>query len=92
MRDELYDCPLVVIFSIFNFSMDGKRVVSGGGYDDRSVRVWDVERGQVIENALYGHASWVDCVNFSMDARRVVSGGGGMECDWIVHVWDVLVK
>ena len=60
MRDELYGFPLVFIFYVLNFSMDGKRVVTGGRYDDRSVRVWDVERGEVIENALYGHAGWLD--------------------------------
>ncbi|CDF38978.1 WD40-repeat containing protein [Chondrus crispus] len=64
-------------------SGDGRRVVSGSG--DRSVRVWDVETGAQVGEALVGHTGWVRSVAMSGDGRHVVSGSD----DKSVRVWDV---
>ncbi|CDF34217.1 WD40-repeat containing protein [Chondrus crispus] len=64
-------------------SGDGRRVVSGSA--DKSVRVWDVETGAQIGDALVGHTYAVVSVAISEDGRRVVSGSE----DKSVRVWDV---
>ncbi|CDF34807.1 WD40-repeat containing protein [Chondrus crispus] len=62
---------------------DGKRAVSGS--DDESVRVWDVDTGLQIGDALTGHTGSVWSVGMSGDGKRAVSG---LE-DGSVRVWDV---
>ncbi|CDF34197.1 WD40-repeat containing protein [Chondrus crispus] len=64
-------------------SGDGKRAVSGS--DDESVRVWDVDTGLQIGDALTGHTDWVNSVAMSGDGKRAVSGSR----DKSVRVWDV---
>ncbi|CDF38040.1 WD40-repeat containing protein [Chondrus crispus] len=65
-------------------SGDGRRVVVSGSFD-KSVRVWDVETGAQVGEALVGHMGWVHSVAMSGDGRRVVSGS----FDRSVRVWDV---
>ncbi|CDF34811.1 WD40-repeat containing protein [Chondrus crispus] len=64
-------------------SGDGKRAVSGS--DDMSVRVWDVDTGLRIGDALTGHTGAVDRVAMSGDGKRAVSKSR----DGSVRVWDV---
>ncbi|CDF39810.1 WD40-repeat containing protein [Chondrus crispus] len=64
-------------------SGDGRRVVSGS--EDMSVRVWDVETGAQVGEALVGHTRDMNSVAMSGDGRRVVSGSE----DRSVRVWDV---
>ncbi|CDF36581.1 WD40-repeat containing protein [Chondrus crispus] len=64
-------------------SGDGKRAVSGSW--DRSVRVWDVDTGLQIGDALTGHTSVVASVAMSGDGKRAVSGSW----DESVRVWDL---
>ncbi|CDF37477.1 WD40-repeat containing protein [Chondrus crispus] len=64
-------------------SGNGRRVVSGSL--DKSVRVWDLETGAQVGDALVGQMGPVSSVAMSGDGRRVVSGS----LDWIVRMWDV---
>ncbi|KIO03231.1 hypothetical protein M404DRAFT_87139, partial [Pisolithus tinctorius Marx 270] len=63
-------------------SPDGKRIVSGSL--DKTVRVWDVERGVQIGSTLEGHTNAVNSVTFSPDGKMIVSGSW----DSTVRVWD----
>jgi WD40 repeat protein len=65
------------------FSPDGKRVVSGS--HDMTIRIWDVESGQVVVGPLEGHTSYVSSVAFSPDGKRIVSGSD----DRTIRIWDV---
>ncbi|KIK24665.1 hypothetical protein PISMIDRAFT_645323 [Pisolithus microcarpus 441] len=68
------------------FSSDGKRIVSGSS--DKTVRIWDAERGvQIgvqIGGPLEGHTDWVISVGFSSDGKRIVSGS----LDKTIRIWD----
>ncbi|KIO00194.1 hypothetical protein M404DRAFT_771830, partial [Pisolithus tinctorius Marx 270] len=59
-----------------------KRIVSGS--DDRTVRVWDVERGVQIGSPLQGHNLAVYSVSVSPDGKWIASGSR----DKGVRVWD----
>ncbi|CDF38958.1 unnamed protein product [Chondrus crispus] len=64
-------------------SADGKCVVSES--EDKSVRMWDVETGAQLEDALTRHTGMVISFAMNVPRRRVVSGSG----DESVRVWDV---
>ncbi|KAG6327499.1 hypothetical protein ID866_11590 [Astraeus odoratus] len=64
------------------FSPDGTRIISGSF--DKTVRVWDAERGVQIGSPLEGHTDWVTSVAFSSDGTRITSGSH----DKTVRVWD----
>jgi WD40 repeat protein len=67
------------------FSSDGRRILSGAGWDSR-VRLWDVQSGQVVAR-LSGHGDgWVRAVALSPDGRRALTA---MLLDHLVRFWDV---
>ncbi|MBN2194598.1 MAG: caspase family protein [Polyangiaceae bacterium] len=68
--------------SCLAFSPDGRRLVSGS--KDRTLLVWDMERGRVAAR-LMGHQGWVGACEFLPDGRHLVSAGWGGQ----VFVWDV---
>ncbi len=56
--------------SALAFSPDGKRIASGSG--DRSIRLWDVETGQLLI-ILDGHESLVGALQFTPDGKTLIS-------------------
>ena len=65
------------------FSPDGKTLTSGGGWNDETVRLWDVKTGN--HRTLEGHTGSVDSVAFSPDGQTLTSGGA----DGTVRLWNV---
>jgi WD40 repeat protein len=72
------DDPIVKLWDI---SLDGTRVLSGGG--DNMAKLWDVGTGRLI-HSFRGHANWVSSVAFSRDGTLVLSGSG----DETVKLWN----
>ena len=64
------------------FSPDGKTLASGS-YDN-TVRLWDVESGQLI-NTLTGHTDYVFSLAFSPDGKILASSSR----DGAVLLWDM---
>src|SRR5882762_5938103 len=64
------------------FSSDGKRIASGS--DDKSIRVWDAETGEMVSGPFKGHTGGVSSVAFSSDGKRIASGSK----DKSIRVWD----
>ncbi|CAE7155356.1 unnamed protein product, partial [Rhizoctonia solani] len=65
-----------------SFSPDGTRLVSGS--EDKTIRVWDVERKTPILGPLQGHTEWVRSVAFSPDSAQIVS----CSSDGTIRLWD----
>jgi WD40 repeat protein len=65
------------------FSPDGKKIVSGS--EDSTIRMWDVQSGEPLSEAIAGHASMVLSISFSSDGKRIVSGSR----DTTIRIWDV---
>ncbi len=66
------------------FSPDGKNVVSGAGYVESSVRLWDVADGRELVR-LEGHRTYVRSLVFWPDGETLASASG----DQTIHLWDV---
>jgi WD40 repeat protein len=64
------------------WSPDGSRALSGS--QDKTVRVWDVERGSSLAT-LRGHTHSVWSVAWSPDSSRAISGSW----DRTIRIWDV---
>ncbi len=80
-RSALLGQPLTFISSVC-FSPDGKRLASGSA--DRTVKVWDVEKGQELFT-LTGHTDILRSICFSPDGKRLASASK----DQTVKVWDL---
>ena len=65
-----------------SWAPDGRYVVSGGS--DRTLRVWDVEKGEEVL-CLRGHEGGVSSCSWSPEGKYVVSGGD----DGTLRVWDL---
>jgi WD40 repeat protein len=67
------------------FSADGKLLASGGGNQDKTIRVWDVATGRETHHFpgdLFRHHS---LLTFSRDGKRLAWG----DEDRAVHIWDL---
>jgi WD40 repeat protein/serine/threonine protein kinase len=66
------------------FSSDGKRVASGAGYVESTVRLWDAADGRELAR-LEGHRTYVRSLVFWPDGKTIASASG----DQTIHLWDV---
>lgn len=69
-----------------SFSADSRRLISGGDFDDRTVRIWNVNGPEHLQQLqlLPGHSDGVFSVAFSIDGERAVSSSRDTE----IKLWD----
>ena len=65
---------------------DGRRVVTGSW--DKTLRIWNVQKGTLLGKPLQGHQGGVFSVAVSPDDMRMASGGQ----DRTIIIWDVESK
>lgn len=66
-----------------SFSPDGKTLASGGGFEDQSLRLWDMTRRRE-RHRLRGHSRAVYTVAFAPDGQAVATGSA----DGTIRLWD----
>jgi WD40 repeat protein/serine/threonine protein kinase len=71
-------------FKTVDLSYGENYIVTGGGLTDNSVKVWDMEKGEIIRN-FQGHISAIGAVKISKDNTVVLSGSD----DKALKLWDV---
>jgi WD40 repeat protein len=65
------------------YSPDGRRMVTGGGWDDRTAKVWDAATGKELLT-LSGHRHAVLSTVFAPDGQRILTASD----DRTARVWD----
>ena len=65
------------------FFKDGRRAVTGS--DDRTLQIWDVQKGVLAAGPFEGHTNRVRSVTVSPDDNLIASGG----YDKTIIIWDV---
>jgi WD40 repeat protein len=84
-------CPVTGhIGSVLSVCFDhtGKKLASGGGPGDNSVRVWSAESGAPIGPPLNGHSDEVNGVCFSPDDSKLASCSD----DRSVKIWNLITR
>ena len=66
------------------YTPDGQYVISAGGYEDNTIKVWRASDGQLV-HTLSGHTLNVRAVAVSPDGQYVVSGS----LDQTVRIWRI---
>ena len=66
-----------------SFSPDGGTLASGGGHEDKTVRLWEVGTQKLIGTPLEGHEYSVEAVSFSPNGGMLVSSSHRT-----VKLWD----
>ena len=77
--EVLHDAGLTALA----ISPDGRMLVSGCGYVDPTLRVWDTATGRLVRQ-LDGHTAWVCKLVFSKDGRQLISSA----TDQTIRFWD----
>ena len=67
------------------YSSDGQTLVSGGGYRDIIVQLWDATTGE-HKITLRGHTKTVSSVVYSPDGKTIASGS----TDGTLRLWDAI--
>ena len=65
-----------------SFSSDSKKIVSAS--DDKTIRIWDVEKGKQIGEPITGHTANIIYASFSPDGKKIVSASW----DGTIRIWD----
>jgi eukaryotic-like serine/threonine-protein kinase len=65
------------------FSPDSSTLLTGAGYTDSNIRLWDAHSG-AARRSLDGHRSWVSDLIFTPDGKNLISSSG----DQTIRLWD----
>jgi WD40 repeat protein/serine/threonine protein kinase len=82
---ELWTAEIAIDYGVsaMALSPDDKVLVTGTGYEDGTIRVWDSATGKLLAK-LEGHTGWVGEVTFSRDGRWLVSAAA----DQSLRLWE----
>jgi WD40 repeat protein len=65
------------------FSPDNATLLTGAGYTDSTIRLWDARNGKPA-GSLEGHRSWVSDLLFTVEGKLLISSSG----DQTIRLWD----
>jgi len=65
------------------FSPDSSTLLTGGGYTDSTIRLWDAHNGKA-SGSLDGHRGWVSDLLFTPDGKLLISSSA----DQTIRLWN----
>jgi eukaryotic-like serine/threonine-protein kinase len=69
------------------FSPDGGTLITGAGYADGTLKLWDVPHGQSV-GELVGHRSWVSSLKLLPDGTTLASASA----DRTIRLWNLATR
>ena len=67
--------------------VDGRAIAVSAGFDDKTLRVWDLATGAPLHGPLHGHRDGVTSVAVTEVKGRAVAVSGG--ADGTLRIWDL---
>jgi WD40 repeat protein len=75
------------IVTALAFAEDGHTLITGSGYTDGAIKLWDIDSGQ-LKGVLEGHRSWVSGLKVLLDGKMLLSASA----DRTLRIWDLRTR
>ncbi len=72
------------VFGPAVFSLDDKLIISGGGFQDKTIKIWEYPSCN-LKKVIEGHTGYISDLIISPDNKNIISASG----DNTIKIWDL---
>lgn len=72
------------VFGPAVFSLDDKLIISGGGFQDKTIKIWEFPSCN-LKKVIEGHTGYISDLIISPDNKNIISASG----DNTIKIWDL---